>query len=188
MSDVINSEDSDAIKEIIKKHVAPSVSFIHKKEYTSTISITSQPGYFVSTESIENNNGFVSGITLPIGFEFTWKVKKRPDPTKKIQNGSSIGIFAQLLDLGAMLNFRVHDDSSTLPDKVEIKHVFSPGGSITYGLKNSPLTFALGYQYTPQLRKITLDNGNEILPNGHRIFLQIAWDIPLVNIYRSNSK
>lgn len=188
-SDVINSEDSDAVKEIIKKHVAPPVSFINKREYASTLSITAQPGYFVSYESLDSNNGFVSGITLPIGFELTWKLKgKKDDRPKRPENTPSIGVFAQLLDVGAMLNFRVNDETSTLPDKVEFGQVFSPGGSITYGLKNSPLTLGLGYQYTSELRKITSTDGNETFPNGHRVFFRLGWDIPLINISKSKTK
>ena len=185
MTNVINSKNSDEVKEIIKKHAAPPTSFILKREYQRTLSITGQPGYFISTEKLDGSKqkfGFVSGITLPIGFEATFKTKHGKE------NSGSIGIFAQVIDLGAVLNFRVSDSTSTLPDKIEFAQIFSPGGSITYGFKNSPLTIGLGYQYTPQLRKITLDNGNEIYPNGHRIFLRMAWDIPFINIVKSKSK
>lgn len=182
MTDVINSEDSDEVKEVIKKHAAPPASFILKREYARTFSITGQPGYFISAESLDENWGFVSGITLPMGFEYTWKLKKGQE------NSASLGIFAQLIDLGAMLNFRVSDSTSTLPDKVEFSQIFSPGGSLTYGFKNSPLTLGLGYQYTPELRKVTLENGNETYPNGHRIFLRLAWDIPFLNIWKSKEK
>lgn len=182
MTDVINSENSDEVKEVIKKHAAPPASFILKREYAKTFSITGQPGYFISTENIEGNWGFVSGISLPMGFEYTWKLKKGQE------NSSSFGIFAQLIDLGAMLNFRVSDSTSTLPEKVEFSQIFSPGGSLTYGFNNSPLTIGLGYQYTPELRQVTLENGNEVYSKGHRIFLRFAWDIPFLNIWKSKVK
>lgn len=182
MTDVINSEDSDQVKEVIKKHAAPPASFILKREYARTLSITGQPGYFISAESLDDNLGFVSGITLPMGFEYTFKIKNGPE------NSASWGIFAQVIDLGAMLNFRVSDSTSTLPDNVEFSSIFSPGGSLTYGFKNSPVTLGLGYQYTPELREVTLEDGNEIFPNGHRIFLRLAWDIPLLNIWKSKEK
>jgi hypothetical protein len=182
MTDVINSEDSDEVKEVIKKHAAPPASFILKREYARTLSITGQPGYFISAESLDENWGFVSGITLPMGFEYTWKLKKGQE------NSASFGVFAQVIDLGAMLNFRVSDSTSTLPDNVEFSQIFSPGGSLTYGFKNSPLTLGLGYQYTPELRQVTLENGNETYPNGRRIFLRLAWDIPFLNIWKSKEK
>ena len=185
MTDVINAKNSDDIKVCIKKYAAPPTSFILKREYRTTFSITGQPGYFASGEKLDGkhqNFAFVSGITLPMGFELTFKTQNIKE------NSGSIGFFAQLVDLGAVLNFRVGDSSSTLPNKINFQQVFSPGGSITYGFKNSPLTIGIGYQYTPQLRSISLNNGNQIFPNGHRIFLRLAWDIPLVNIANSKKK
>lgn len=184
MTDVVNAKNSDETKEVIKKFAAPPASFVLKREYQRTLSITGQPGYFVSMEKLEGNDQkfqFVSGITLPLGIEFSFKDKKGN------QNSASWGVFAQLIDLGAILNFRVDDETSTLPDLVEFKQIFSPGGSFSYGFKNSPMTIGLGYQYTPELRKVT-ENGNEVYPNGHRVFLRLAWDIPLINIARSKTK
>jgi hypothetical protein len=182
MTDVINAENSDEVKEVIKKHAAPPASFILKREFAHTLSITGQPGYFISGEYLENNIGFVSGITLPMGFEFSFKLKKGQD------NGPSLGIFAQIIDLGAILNFRVSDSTSTLPDKIVFNQIFSPGGSLTYGFKNSPVTLGLGYQCTPELRSVTLENGNQIFPSGHRVFFRLAWDIPLINVYKCKKK
>lgn len=184
MTDVINANNSDEVKDVIKKYAAPPSSFIQKREFQRTFSITGQPGYFGSIEKFDGKDQdfkFVSGITLPMGFEMTFKNKHGKE------NSASWGVFAQLLDLGAVLNFRVGDSTSTLPDKIEFEQLFSPGGSINYGFKNSPVTIGLGYQYTPQLRKIT-ENGNEFFPDGHRIFLRLAWDIPLINIARSKTK
>jgi hypothetical protein len=184
MTDIINAKNSDEVKDIIKKFAAPPSSFILKREYQRTFSITGQPGYFASVEKLDGMNQdfkFVSGITLPIGFEMSFKLKQGKE------NSGSIGLFAQIIDLGAVLNFRVSDSTSTLPDKIEFKQIFSPGGSINYGFKNSPVTLGIGYQYTPQLRKIS-ENGNDIYPNGHRIFLRLAWDIPLINIAKSKTK
>ncbi len=184
MTDVINAKNSDEVKESIKKHAAPPTSFILKREYQRTLSITGQPGYFISTEKLDGSEqkfGFVSGITLPMGFEATFKT------THGKENSGSIGIFAQVIDLGAVLNFRVGDSTSTLPDQITFKQIFSPGISFNYGFKNSPVNLGLGYQYTSELRKIT-ENGNEIYPNGHRIFLRLSWDIPFVIIAKSKSK
>jgi len=185
MTDVVNSKNSDQVKEVIKKNVAPPSSFILKREYARTFSITGQPGYFVSVEKLTGGDkkaAFVSGITLPLGFEFTFKSKTGNE------NSGSFGIFAQLIDLGAVLNFRVSDETSDLPDKIEFKQIFSPGGSFNYGFKNSPVTIGVGYQYTPQLRSVTLASGNKLYPNGNRIFFRLAWDIPFINIVKSKSK
>lgn len=184
MTGVINAKNSDETKDVIKKFAAPPASFVLKREYQRTFSITGQPGYFISTEKLEGSDQkfkFVSGITLPLGLEFTFKNKLGND------NSASWGVFAQLIDLGAVLNFRIGDTTSTLPDKMEFKQIFSPGISFNYGFKNSPMTLGLGYQYTPELRVVSKD-GNDFYPNGHRIFLRLAWDIPLINIARSKNK
>lgn len=185
MSEIINAENSDEVKETITKFAAPPSSFILKRTYRHTFSITGQPGYFASYEKLKGQDDWklVSGITLPMGFEYSFKPKKDISRTR-----GSIGFFVQLIDLGAVLNFRVDDSTSELPDQVTFKQIFSPGGSINYGFKNSPLTVAVGYQYTPELRKITLDNGNEEFANGDRWFLRLAWDIPLINIAKSKSR
>lgn len=184
MADVVNSEDSDQVKEVIKKHAAPPTSFILKREYPFTLSFTGQPGYFISAEKLTGDNQkfkFVSGISLPLGFEASFKVKRGRE------NAGSINLFAQLIDIGAILNFRLDDSTSTLPDQVNFKQLFSPGGALTYGFKNSPLVLGVGYQFTPELREVT-QNGNQVYENGHRIFLKVAWDIPLINIAKCRKK
>ncbi|MBL6448516.1 hypothetical protein JMN32_19555 [Fulvivirga sp. 29W222] len=184
MSEVINAENSDEVKEIITKFASQPSSYILKRTYRHTFSVTGQPGYFVSAEKLRHQDdwSFVSGITLPIGLEYTFKPKPDLNHTR-----GSIGLFFQLTDLGAILNFRLDDDTSELPDQVTFKQVFSPGASINYGFKNSPLTLAVGYQYTPELREISLQDGSEKFVNGDRLFLRLAWDIPLINIANSKS-
>ncbi len=182
MAEAINTKNSDEIKECIKKYVAPPASFIQKRELLWTLSITGQPGYFVGAEKLKKykNRAFSSGITLPMGFELTFKAKRN-------QNSASWGIFAQLVDLGAVLNFRLDNQTSTLPDKITFKQIFSPGGMLTYGVTNSPLTLGLGYQYTSELRKVT-NNGNESFPHGERILFRVSWDIPFINIIKSKAR
>jgi len=185
MTDVINAKNSDDIKKCIKEHVAPPASFLLKREYQRTLSITGMPGYFISFDKFDGSKqkfAFESGITLPMGFDLTFKQKNG------VKNSSSFGLFFQLVDLGAVLNFRLSDSTSTLPQKINFQQVFSPGVSLNYGFKNSPLTLGIGYQYTPELRQITLSNGNQTYPNGNRIFFRLAWDIPLINIAKSKSK
>jgi hypothetical protein len=185
MAEIVNAENSDAVKETITKFAAPPSSFILKRTYRHTFSITGQPGYFASYERLKEQKDwkFVSGITLPIGFEYSYKTKKDFMNTR-----GSIGLFVQLIDLGAVLNFRIDDSTSELPDQITFEQIFSPGGSINYGFKNSPLTIAVGYQYTPELRKITLENGTEKFTKGDRWFVRLAWDIPLINIGKSKSR
>lgn len=182
MSDVVKAESSDEVKELITKHVAPPSTFMLKRERRSTFSLGSHPGYFISTEELESGgSGFVSGITMPLGFEFSLKSKWGQD------NAGSWSVMLQLLDLGAMLNFRIDNSTSDLPEQVKFSQVFSPGGSVNYGFKNSPFTIGVGYQRTPELRKVTAEN-IETFTKGDRFFIRAGWDIPLINIAKSKKR
>lgn len=182
MSEIINAENSDEIKETITKFAAPPSSYLLKRTYKNTLSITGHPGYFVAHESIDSEKGFVTGLTLPMGVEFTFKPKSDLKKTR-----GSIGFFAQIIDLGAVLNYRLDDSTSELPEQITFEQILSPGFSITYGFKNSPLTLGLGFQRTPELRKVTID-ATEDFETGDRLFLRVAWDIPFINIAKSKSR
>lgn len=190
ITDVV-SADSTQIKGLIKKHAAPPTSFILKREYTFNISLTGQPGYFFAIERLNGPNhkpAFVSGLSLPLGFDFSFKYQSKRKPIDLGQNRGSFNLFMQFLDLGAILNFRLSDETSLLPDQVNFDQLFSPGFTFSWGFKNSPLTIGAGYQYSPKLREVTIEDGNGIFPNGHRIFARVSWDIPLLNIYHSKKK
>jgi hypothetical protein len=185
MSEIVNAENSDEIKETIKKFAAPPASFILKRTYKHTISITGQPGYFVSFEQLEGQRDWkiVSGITLPMGFDYSFKPKSDPQNTR-----ASVSVFVQLLDLGAVLNFRLDDATSDLPEMVEFDQVFSPGISFNYGFKNSPMTLGLGYQRSPELRELNIEGSDSSFPKGHRVFVRMGWDIPFINIFKSKGR
>lgn len=182
MAAVVNAENSDDMKEVIKSFVAPPASYVFKRQHNWTMSVTAHPGYFVGFEANKEfpDPKVISGLTLPIGFDLNYKLNRNSR-----DQSATLGFSGQILDLGAVLNFRIMDSTSTLPDVINFKQFFSPGFSINYGLANSPLTIALGYQYTPELRKITLDNGNELFPNYHRVSLRLSWDLPLLFLYKS---
>lgn len=185
MSSAINAKNADELKETIQTNVADRTSFIKKRQYRGTFTITGQPGYFIGSEWLkkgEKKASFVSGITLPMGFELTKKLKYGEE------SSGSLGLFVQVVDLGAILNFRISDDTSTLPDKITAKQIFSPGVTLNYGVKNSPLTIGFGYQASSELRKITSDGGNESYPSGNRFVVRMAWDLPLLKIATSKKQ
>ncbi len=183
MADVVKAENSDEVKDLIAKHAAPPTTFMLKRERSMVWSIGGHPGYFIGNENLINDNKgakLSTGLTLPIGLEVAVKTKRGAD------NSSSLSLFIQALDLGAILNYR-NDQDAELPDKVEFSQVLSLGASLNYGFKNSPLTIGFGYQRTPELRKITVE-ANEIFPKGDRWFLRFAWDIPLISLWKSKKR
>ncbi len=214
MVDIVTADDSDEVKEAIKKNVT-KFSFLDKRNSLFSLTISAHPGVFGGFEELkENNESQVNlGITAPIGFEFMWGIRAKKDLKKKqyafvkkkdtmITNqqgrkmpdeieivkylsGHSWSIFVSFADLGAAFNYRLNDSESELPQELTFKQIFSPGISLNYGFRNSPLTLGAGIQYTPELRKVTVDD-IETNSSSLRALLRLSWDIPLIKIYNKN--
>ncbi len=193
MTGIVNAKNSDETKEVIYKFVAPSSSYLEKRTTPFTFSLSSHPGIFTGIDRLNNNDGWISGLTLPIGFECSFGFEDVYTDTKgdiitykkalisndEHKSGFSLSFFLQLIDIGAIFNFRLLDNSTTeLPQDIKLHQIFSPGGSINVGLYNKALTFGFGYQLAPKLRKIS-ENGFETEEKSDRIFLRLSWDLPL---------
>ncbi len=200
---VINAKSSDEIKDVIKDLVAPSSSYVFKRVYPLTVTLSGHPGFFVGREFLNGKWATSTGVTLPIGFEITTLFKRknknnlygesynyRTNDFGAMKNRWSLGLFLQAIDLGAILNYRISNDSPELPSEVSFEQLVSPGVTFNIGLPNFPVAIGVGYQYTPKLRKIQPDPNNPatIMPSGNRYFIRVSADIPTINIYKSRNK
>jgi len=183
------AKTADEMRGVISGVVLPPGGFMAKRTSKFSFTITAHPGLFAGAEKAikhqtnEPDWGFSYGFTAPVGFELCWGSRK----PKFI---SSLGVFATLVDLGAVVSYRLpqSDQYSGLPDSITLKQVFSPGLSLNLGLKNSPITVGLGLEYTPELRKITEESGNDIKANTWLYYLRVSWDLPLINILGTRFK
>jgi hypothetical protein len=189
-----SAQNADQMKGVISDIILPPGGFMTNRTSKFSISITAHPGVYAGAESLDPQGdslaagqprwGSVVGFTAPLGVEFCFGSLGK-------SHKSSLGLFASLVDLGAVVSYRLtqkKDEYDGLPDDISLKQVFSPGLSLNIGFKNSPLTLGIGWQYTPELRKITVpaDQGqpvSEIKTNTHRLFLRLSWAIPLIHIY-----
>lgn len=196
MVDVVKAENSDDVKVLIQKNVT-KFSYLDKRRSAFNITLSAHPGVYGGAEwlgKLEKSNVRANfGITAPIGFEFMLSCKndsginnnRQPLIIKnrvKYLSEGSWSLFASFADIGAAFNYRLYDAESQLPAELTFKQVFSPGISINRAFKNSPLTLGLGYQYTPELREVKVDN-IETLKNSHRVMLRLSWDIPMIKIF-----
>lgn len=153
------------------------------------------------------------GFTAPIGLAFTRAVRgnalaprlwhKRSVQQRSAQGyhylnqrgkehylkGRAIGIFLAVLDLGALVQYRLNDatNNSPLPAKVSLRQVFAPGVFVQYHLGRSPLTAFVGAQISPKLRIIadtTVPAATTPIPNANafRLNAGLVVDIPLVHL------
>ena len=206
------AKDAEDLKNLISSVILPSESFLTKRTTRFSLTISAHPGIFVGRERFINvddiakkdgslvatgagtvnkitNSGIktkkwgtITGFTAPLGLEFCWGTKN----VNSKEFISSFGIFLSVIDPGAIVSYRLtnsDDDYEGMSDaSFNFKQIFSPGASINLGFKNTPITFRVGIQYTPELRKIK--EGDIILDErkSWRAFAGFSWDIPLISI------
>jgi len=177
-SAIVSAKTSEEVNDAIKKYADPPASFITKRDGKFHLILGGMPGLSLGMEQLVGKKGVfkpVVGLTLPIGLDITFKRKKA---NAKWSNG----LFIQLIDLGSMLNYRLTTQESTLPDKIGLDAVFSPGAAFSFGFPKTPWTFQLGYQRGPKLRKVTTEAVTTELVQSNIINFRLVYDIPLKKI------
>ena len=192
----INADDDDALFTALETAALPVNSYRIKRSHPFSISVNAYAGAFgayetlsgstfnelqrsLGDEAIEESN-LTFGFTAPVGLAFSWG----GDSQEEIQ--ASYTIFASLIDIGAVVNFRIQDETSLLPE-LSFQNIFAPGAYFVYGFKNSPLALSAGLQYGPELRRVTVDNA-EINSQAWRFGISVLVDIPLFRIYTQARK
>lgn len=150
------------------------------------------------------SSGWVYGVTAPIGISLSKTFGRKlniynpvkdeyirnPDKLRFKHNNvfcrssTTLTITASIVDIGAVVSYRFNNsEDSVLPQQPNWAQVFSPGISLSLGLRNTPLVLSAGYQYTPQLRKIKRGNAEPLL-NSNRLYIGVLFDLPLANLFQ----
>ncbi len=183
MAGVASAKNSDEVKAVIESTVLPAGSSIIKTYSTFNFSINSYLGGFVGHEWIHQaqnamlSNKFINtaGVAAPIGLSFSFGTKWK--------GIGAVSIFGSIIDIGAVASFRLQNDSANTVPTIKLENILAPGGYLVLNrLINTPLSLGFGYQFAPQLRKVTIDK-NEITKNISRFNIFLAVDIPFFNIY-----
>jgi hypothetical protein len=189
---VATAQNSDDLENVIENFIATSGSYVTQKTSLSTISLAAKVGLYAGGEGNDHFQAFKPsfGLSVPIGIEFTWGNRTNDktdypyldskDDKIKYLTGATHGIFVQFFDIAAVVNYRLGADSaSTLPNKILLQQVFSPGLTYNIGIKNAPFDIGIGGEFTPQLRQI----GQDLQASTIRLFIRISWDKPLIYIH-----
>jgi len=201
---VVQSRDASEIKSAIRAVALPAGSYSIKRRTYRNISLNAYPGVTGGWELAANNfdkewaPNF--GFTAPLGLGFSWGYKANINGYKYIYNdkyrarvekanirddnrflsGHSGTIFVPLIDLGAIVLFRLDNSEEAFPEDITFQQIFSPGIMYAHGLPNVPITLMGGMQMSPQLRKI-----NQRKANSFRFNFSVVVDLPLGNLYTS---
>jgi hypothetical protein len=187
MTDVLMSSDARDVQFVLERYAAPVGSYSVKRKAAFSVALNAYPGLYFGWEfplkpaMVKDvpRRSFVSGVTAPIGLSLSHGgLGKRYN--------QSLTAFISVIDIGAVLSYRWSNDVARgLPQQVEWAQVMAPGLHFIYGLPELPLSLTVGFQMSPQLRKVSQTTGNELSNSDfYRIGLGLTADITIFNFYR----
>jgi hypothetical protein len=172
---------------------------------------TSTP--FGIREKIENPDGTVTrpmsefgwnyGISVPIGLTYSKTIGKRTYANSRLsqnyrynQDLIKIGrknlyvrskwnfsLTLSIVDIGAVVCYRMSNADSVLNQSFKWEQFISPGLHLGIALPRTPLVFQIGYQYTPQIRRIDVGGGATKELGMWRAYAGLYFDIPMFNMW-----
>lgn len=186
MASVLLAEDSEDIKEALNSVANKKGSYLVRQQSHFSATVSFYPGAKFGWETLETSGlpdteGTYLGVTLPIGVEAAVGTNWKPI--------GAVGLFVQVLDLGAVLNYSLQNDNeevSSSPD-INFKQVLSPGAYLTIHFTNNPITLGLGGSYSPELRQINAD-GVTLSANSFQYGFFLAVDLNVFTLYGSKRK
>jgi hypothetical protein len=183
ISSVANAQSSDEVKTALEASMLPSGSSAIKRNSSWNIAVNAYVGGYwgyAHSYSRDANHSAVKyqtyGLYAPVGISFS----------KGIKFGS-LSATAQVLDLGALVNFYLlNGDQTALPDefKVRLSNIFAPGVQVAWNIPKTPLTLGFGWQFVPALYQTSqISGGSEITAStAQRLHFSLVVDLPLLNI------
>lgn len=203
MTDVITSDSTTDLQEIIDKYAAPVGSYSLKRKNAFSLDINAYPGLYAGVEQpIASSRGvsqsaFVTGITAPIGVAFSWGKKRKVlgGYERDSRGGHSLSLFVPIVDIGAAFSYRWSqgDEINGFP-KIKFSQIFAPGCYVVWGVKNAPIALKVGAQITPQLRDVNVTSSSGGLTNTVsevsmlRYGMTLSVDIPVFHLFEKRMR
>ncbi|MEL6254934.1 MAG: hypothetical protein AAFR87_23205 [Bacteroidota bacterium] len=205
MLDIFYAKSAPEIKGLLYKYALPAGSYRIKRKSQISLELGAYPNLYVGREFIiqadgQQGDGWVAGVSAPVGLSVSWPIRKRLDPfdpatsDRTLKNsklsgsaysGHSFSLFFPVIDIAAPFSYRwTNGNDVGFPDEISWQQILSPGLYAVWGMKNKPISLSLGGQYVPKLRSIT-SNGTDVRNlDAFRIGLNLAVDIPLFSLFR----
>ena len=188
MATVATAKNSDEVATAIEAAALPVGSSRIKRVSDFNVSLNAYAGPFYGIERINGVDSGrwkanVYGVTAPIGIATSFG--HRLFFFKTAQEWST-SLFLSLIDIGAVAAFRFTDDSTAQIPTVRLKNIFSPGAFLSIGIPKTPLSWSIGAQAGPNLRKVTIDpaKGNDFSDRIYwRFSTSFVVDVPVFNLH-----
>ncbi len=181
MATVAEAQNSQEVAAAIQLFALPPGSSRMKKQSKWSISLNSYGGLAYGRENDFNDevdnaieNKTVFAPSAPLGI----------DLNKGLNNAGSLSLYAQLIDVGAIFAYRFSDETSQIPE-LKLQNIVAPGGYLIYGFGNNiPVSFGVGAQLGPNLRKIDPRAGLSVdKTSAWRMGVILSVDIPITHFY-----
>ena len=212
---IIGAESAEEMVTALENAALPAQSYRLKRNSHFSVTINSYAGIFGGVEFLTNdavsdeNSGLFAfaapvGVAFNLGFTSKKPTKFSKYPTEIIKDssgteilskegyfkGSSLSFFLSVIDVGAIVSFRLQNDEAAIGD-IQFNNLFAPGFHIIYGIRNSPISIGASVQYGPQLRRIEVNEGttqNTIESRAFRAGVSLLVDIPIFSISAKTEK
>ena len=178
MCDFLAAKSEAQLKNVISNYALPAQSYVAKRQSKGYLSINAYAGFFGGQEWIDDPHLTEKwktnlAFSAPIGIEYS----------RRTRDSASISLFASVVDLGAVVSFRLNDNQTNdLPD-LKFENILAPGLGLYYGFRKIPLSMGLNVQLSPRLRKFTATNAT-LAPNvAYRVGFSALIDIPIFQLY-----
>jgi len=172
---IAQAENADDAAQVLESFAAPVGSYRTKRRgERAYIFLNGCLGVGGSREKVNGTTSGVLGVAAPVGIEIGVPV-----------DGWSVGLLAQVLDLGTLASYRLSDGGNVEQEpEVGFAQVFSPGAYFLVGVRDFPLTLGVGFNVAPRLRTINEGNPNtESTENALRLpMFFFAVDIPIFGL------
>ncbi len=193
---ISEADKPEEVQKVIETFALPQGSSRIKRQSIFNVSLNAYCGLFVGNEVIkevdpknpfEHFNSF--GLTAPIGISISKGYQYLPWPISEIPlfNHSEVGWastwFISLVDLGSVAAYRFSNETAEQVPTIQLGDIFPPGLFWSLGVPKSPLSFTLGAQVGPNLRKVN-DTKNDYSNNTYiRYSVSTCVDLPILNLY-----
>jgi len=193
MAQIVKADSGAQVKEIIETFALPIGSSSLKKYQVHNVAVNSYLGMsYKNLDPLRSDDEGIFRFYAPVGVSWT---------PFSFGKGGSVSLFASLLDIGAIVDYRLKYTNDTTisisggnadttitknveySNKIQLGNILSPGGYIVYGFGgNLPLALGIGVQYGPGLSRIT--NEGNVLNNPKWMFnVSLTVDIPIINLH-----
>ena len=182
LTDVITAKEAVEIQQVIERYALPAQSYRMKRTTLYSLSVNAYPGVYLGSEKLSstNQNGIAGGVTAPIGLSADWGGLGK-------KKNHSFALFFPVIDIGAAFSYRWGKDANAkgFPSKITWQQVFSPGLYAYWGIPRAPIALGVGFQWSPELRKIT-ENGATFNDSALRVGVNLTADIPVFSLWKKN--